>query len=243
MQSSPARFQIPEASEVSTEESLLKRKIKIFIVDDHALMRRGLTDLVNGEDDLTVCGEAEDAPGALSGVSKTSPDLLIADMSLRGSSGIELIKNIKALHSNLPILVLSMHDENIYAQRVLRAGAKAYVMKQDAADRVMQAIRKILKGEIYVSERVGSQMLQQIVQGHSPAESSPVDRLSDRELEVVQLIGRGRTTREIAKTLNVSIKTIESHRAHLKEKLDLKNATELVQFCVQWVEQENTVGH
>lgn len=220
----------------------MKRKIKIFIVDDHALMRRGLSDLVNGEDDLTVCGEAEDAPGALTGIDKTSPDLLIADMSLRGSSGIELIKNVKVLYPNLPILVLSMHDENIYAQRVLRAGAKAYVMKQEAAERVMQAIRKILKGEIYVSEKVGSQMLQQIVRGHSPTESSPVDRLSDRELEVVQLIGRGRTTREIAKVLNVSIKTIESHRAHLKEKLDLKNATELVQFCVQWVEQENAVN-
>ena len=205
-------------------------------------MRRGLADLVNNEEDLAVCGEAEDAPTALSGVSKTSPDLLIADMSLRGSSGIELIKNVKVLHPDLPILVLSMHDENIYAQRVLRAGAKAYVMKQDAAERVLQAIRKILKGEIYVSERVGTQMLQQIVRGRSPAESSPVDRLSDRELEVVQLIGRGRTTREIAKSLNVSIKTIESHRAHLKEKLDLKNATELVQFCVQWVEQENTVN-
>jgi DNA-binding NarL/FixJ family response regulator len=220
----------------------LKRKTKIFIVDDHALMRRGLTDLVNGEDDLTVCGEAEDAPGALTGIDKTSPDLVIADMSLRGSSGIELIKNVKVLYPDLPILVLSMHDENIYAQRVLRAGAKAYVMKQDAAERVMQAIRKILKGEIYVSERVGSQMLQQIVRGYSPTETSPIDRLSDRELEVVQLIGRGRTTREIAKTLNVSIKTIESHRAHLKEKLDLKNATELVQFCVQWVEQENAVN-
>lgn len=206
-------------------------------------MRRGLADLVNGEDDLTVCGEAEDAAGAMKGIDKNAPDLLIADMSLRGSSGIELIKNVKVLHPDLPVLVLSMHDENIYAQRVLRAGAKAYVMKQDAAERVMQAIRKILKGEIYVSEHVGSQMLQQIVRGHSPADSSPIDRLSDRELEVVQLIGRGRTTREIAKNLNVSIKTIESHRAHLKEKLDLKNATELVQFCVQWVEQENAVNH
>jgi len=221
----------------------LRKKIKVFIVDDHALMRRGLADLVNGEDDLTVCGEADEAPKALSGISKTAPDLVIADMSLRGSSGLELIKNVKVLRPDLPILVLSMHDENIYAQRVLRAGAKAYVMKQDAADRVLQAIRKILKGEIYVSERVGTQMLQQIVRGHSPAESSPVERLSDRELEVVQLIGRGRTTREIAGTLNVSIKTIESHRAHLKEKLDLRNATELVQFCVQWVEQENAVKH
>ncbi len=219
----------------------MKRKVKVFIVDDHALMRRGLADLINSEDDLAVCGEAEDAPKALSGVSKTSPDLLIADMSLRGSSGIELIKNVKVLYPELPILVLSMHDENIYAQRVLRAGAKAYVMKQEAADRVLQAIRKILKGEIYVSERVGTQMLQQIVRGRSPTESSPIDRLSDRELEVVQLIGRGRTTREIAQNLNVSIKTIESHRAHLKEKLDLRNATELVQFCVQWVEQENAV--
>ncbi len=228
---------------MTQELNPLKRKIKVFIVDDHALMRRGLADLVNSEEDLSVCGEAEDAPNALSGVSKTSPDLLIADMSLRGSSGIELIKNVKVLYPDLPILVLSMHDENIYAQRVLRAGAKAYVMKQEAADRVLQAIRKILKGEIYVSERVGTQMLQQIVRGRSPTESSPIDRLSDRELEVVQLIGRGRTTREIAKNLNVSIKTIESHRAHLKEKLDLKNATELVQFCVQWVEQENVAKH
>jgi DNA-binding NarL/FixJ family response regulator len=217
-----------------------QKKINIFLVDDHPLMRQGLAQLLNSEPDMAVCGEAGDAPRALKGISTKVPDLVIVDISLKGNNGIELIKNIKALYRELPILVLSMHDECIYAPRVLRAGARAYVMKQEAAEKVMVAIRRIMNGDIYVSERVADQMLHQIVNGRSSATTNPIDRLSDRELEVIQLIGQGRSTRDIASSLNVSVKTIESHRAHIKEKLNLKNATELIQFCVQWVEHENS---
>jgi DNA-binding NarL/FixJ family response regulator len=189
-----------------------------------------------------VCGEAEDAPKALQAVDRQKPDLIIVDISLRGNNGLELIKNIKALQHNVPILVFSMHDETVYAQRALRAGARAYVMKQESADKIITAIRRIMSGDIYVSNRVADQVLHQLVNGGGDPGGSPVDRLSDRELEVIQLIGRGLSTREIAASLNLSVKTIESHRAHIKEKLNLRNATELVQFSVQWVEQENAQG-
>jgi DNA-binding NarL/FixJ family response regulator len=218
------------------------KKISIFIVDDHPLVRQGLAQVINAEADMNVCGEAEDAPKALHLVNAKDPDLVIVDISLRGNNGLELIKNIKALKHNLPILVFSMHDETVYAQRALRAGARAYVMKQESADKIVLAIRRIMSGDIYVSNRVADQVLHQLVNGSGDPAGSPVDRLSDRELEVIQLIGRGLSTREIASSLNLSVKTIESHRAHIKEKLNLRNATELVQFSVQWVEQENARG-
>jgi DNA-binding NarL/FixJ family response regulator len=216
-------------------------KNAVFVVDDHPLMRQGLAQLINSEPDLLVVGEAEDAPRALKGIAAKHPDLVIVDISLQGNNGIELTKSIKALYKEVRVMVLSMHDEHIYAQRVLRAGANAYVMKQESPDRVIDAIRKTLKGDIYVSEKVGAQILHQIVTGRG-ATGSPIDNLSDRELEVIQLIGEGKSTREIASGLNVSVKTIESHRAHIKEKLGLRNAAELVQYCVQWVEQENAMG-
>ncbi len=219
----------------------VQKKHSIFLVDDHPLMRQGLTQLINSEPDLAVCGEAEDAPRALKGISTRNPELVIVDISLQGNNGIELTKSIKALYKDLRIMVLSMHDEHIYAQRVLRAGANAYVMKQESPERVIEAIRRTLNGDIYVSEKVGAQILHQIVNGRG-ATGSPIDQLSDRELEIIQLIGEGKATREIAASLNVSVKTVESHRAHIKEKLNLKNATELVQYCVQWVEQENAMG-
>ncbi len=225
----------------NAESSESSEKRAIFVVDDHPLMRQGLTQLINAEPDLFVCGEAEDAPRALNGISIKQPDLVIVDISLQGNNGIELTKSIKALYKNLRIMVLSMHDEHIYAQRVLRAGANAYVMKQEPPDRVISAIRRTLMGDIYVSEKVGAQILHQIVNGRASA-GSPIDHLSDRELEIIQLIGEGRTTREIAASLNVSVKTVESHRAHIKEKLNLRSGAELVQYCVQWVEQENAMG-
>lgn len=218
------------------------KKISIFIVDDHPLVRQGLAQIINAESDMQVCGEAEDAARALHLVQGKNPDLVIVDISLRGNNGLELIKNIKALQHNLPILVFSMHDETIYAQRALRAGARAYVMKQESADKIITAIRRIMSGDIYVSNRVADQVLHQMVNGSGDPSGSPIDRLSDRELEVIQLIGSGLSTREIAASLNLSVKTIESHRAHIKEKLNLRNATELVQFSVQWVEQENARG-
>lgn len=215
-----------------------KTKTRVFLVDDHPLVRQGIAQLIDKESDMEVCGEAEDAPDALKGIGRTNPDLVSVDISLRGYNGIELIKNIKSLYPNLPVLVLSMHEEGVYAQRALRAGALAYVMKQEAPDKVMLAIRRILNGDIYVSEKVGVQMLHQIVNGGASPNGSPIDRLSDRELEVTQLVGEGKTTREIAAFLNVSVKTIESHRANIKEKLGLKNGPELIKFCVQWVEQQ-----
>jgi len=215
-------------------------KTSVFLVDDHPLVRQGLTQIINNESDLEVTGEAADAAQALTDISKQTPDLVIADISLRGTNGLELIKNIKAVCQNIPVLVFSMHDESVYAQRALRAGARAYLMKQESAEKIVEAIRRVLSGEIYVSAKVADQVLHQIVSGASASSQNPIERLSDRELEVIQLIGKGLSTREIASNLNLSVKTIESHRAHIKEKLSLRNATELVQFCVQWVEQENT---
>ena len=212
---------------------------RIYIVDDHPLVRQGLSQVINNETDMEICGEAEDAPQAMKGVGPANPDVIIVDISLRGNNGLELIKNLKAIHENIRILVFSMHDESIYAQRALRAGAKAFVMKKESPTKVVEAIRRIITGEIYVSPSVADQVLHQIVNGPNNATStSPIDRLTDRELEVVQLIGRGLSSREVAESLNLSVKTIESHRAHVKEKLSLRNATELVQFSVQWVDRQ-----
>ena len=212
---------------------------RIYIVDDHPLVRQGLSQIINNEADMEICGEAEDAPQAMKGVGPANPDVIIVDISLRGNNGLELIKNLKAIHENIRILVFSMHDESIYAQRALRAGAKAFVMKKESPTKVVEAIRRIITGEIYVSPSVADQVLHQIVNGPNNATStSPIDRLTDRELEVVQLIGRGLSSREVAESLNLSVKTIESHRAHVKEKLSLRNATELVQFSVQWVDRQ-----
>ena len=217
-------------------------KTRIYIVDDHALIRRGLTTLINGEPDMEVCGQADDASSALQDVIKLQPDLVTVDISLKGNSGLELIKSIRAFNPKIQILVLSMHHESIYALRVLKAGARAYIMKQDVISKVVEAIRRIRSGHLYVSDEVASQMLNRLVGGESGDDTSPVAMLSDRELEIVNLIGNGMLTREIAAKLHVSVKTVETHRAHIKEKLNLRNATQLVQFCVRWVE-ENKAGN
>lgn len=214
-------------------------KTRIYIVDDHALIRRGLVTLIHAESDMEVCGEAEDAATGLRDIIKLQPDLVIADISLKGNSGLELIKNIKAFNPKIQIMVLSMHHESIYALRVLKAGARAYVMKQDVVQKVVEAIRRIRAGHLYVSDDVASQMLNRLVDGDTSDNASPVAMLSDRELEIVNLIGNGLLTREIASQLHVSVKTIETHRAHIKEKLNLRNGTQLVQFCVRWVEENN----
>lgn len=211
---------------------------KIFIVDDHPLVRQGLTQIFEKEEDLEVCGEAENSQQAMKSVGTHMPDVVVVDISLQGNNGLELIKNLKAVHEKIPILVFSMHDESTYAQRSLRAGAKAYVMKKEPPETIITAVRRVIQGEIYVSPTVADQVLHQVVNGPTNSNSSPIERLTDRELEVVQLIGRGLSTREIAENLHLSIKTIESHRAHVKEKLSLRNATELVQFSVQWVDQQ-----
>lgn len=211
-------------------------KTRIYIVDDHAMVRRGLAAMIAAESDLELCGEAGDCATATSEVSRLRPDVAVVDISLRGNSGIELIKNIRVMDPEIRIVVLSVHDESIYALRALRAGAKAYVMKLDQPGKVIDAIRKVRMGRMYVSERVGSQMLNRLTKGAEEMGDSPVAGLSDRELEVVTLIGSGLATREIAAQLHVSVKTVETHRAHIKTKINLNTGTQLVQFCVRWVE-------
>ena len=215
---------------------------RVLIVDDHPLLRKGVGQLIDQEKDLLVVGEAEDAQQAITAVENTKPDVALIDITLHGTSGIELLKNIKARFPKLKMLVLSMHDESVYAHRALRAGASGYIMKQEGPEKVLTALRKVLRGEVYLSEHLGNRMLHTLVNGHAPLPSSPVEELSDRELEVFSLIGQGHGTRPIAEKLHLSVKTIESHRAHIKEKLNLHNATELVHHAIQWVQSERALG-
>ncbi len=216
-----------------------KSAARILIVDDHPLLRQGIAELINNEPDLEVCGEAEDPHKAIDAMEKLNPDVIILDISLKGASGIELLKNIKVRFPRLLVLILSMHDESVYAHRALRAGAAGYIMKQEASEKVLVAIRKILSGEVYLSEELGSRMLNRLVGGRSSLNGSPIEELSDRELEVFGLIGQGHGTRPIAEKLHLSVKTVESHRAHIKEKLNLKSANELVHHAIQWAQSEN----
>jgi DNA-binding NarL/FixJ family response regulator len=216
-----------------------KSKAKVIIVDDHPIVRQGLAELINHEQDLTVCGYAEDAHEALGIIKKTGPDMVIVDISLKETSGMELIKDIKAQYPNLPVLALSMHDESLYAERALRAGAKGYVMKAEATENVVTAIRKVLSGQIYVSDRMAAKMVRKLVGGGPQASASAIERLSDRELEVFCLIGQGIGTRQIAERLHLSVKTIETYRAHIKEKLDLADSSELLQYAIQWVSSQD----
>lgn len=213
-----------------------KNKRTILIVEDHPIVRQGLAQMVNHEKDLTVCGAAEDPKQAVEQIELLQPELVLLDISLKGGNGIELLKNIKVRFPKTLILMLSMHDEALYAVRALRAGASGYVMKQEATEKVLTAIRHVLNGEIYLSDRMEKKMMQQLVGGRSSRTGSPLEDLSDRELEVFGLIGQGHGTRQIAEQLHLSIKTIESHRAHIKEKLNLRNANELVQHAIQWRE-------
>jgi DNA-binding NarL/FixJ family response regulator len=218
-------------------------KRTVFVVDDHPIVREGLAQMINRESDLTVCGEAQEMHGALQMIEALKPDILILDISLNGPDGLDLLKNIRARDPSLPVLILSMHDESIYAERALRAGANGYIMKQEATEKVLVALRRILSREIYVSSRVASKMLQQFVGASSTsARHSPVDDLSDRELEVLRLMGDGHGTRQIAEELHLSVKTVESYQAHLKEKLSLKNLRELVQYAIQWAITEKESG-
>ena len=211
---------------------------RILLVDDHAVVRFGIAQLVNREHDLVVCGEEEDAGHALSAVAKLKPDLVIADISLKDSSGLELMRNLKAQYPNLPILVVSTHDESIYAEIVFRAGALGYLMKGDALDKIITAIRRVLGGNIYVSDDLGARMLQAQVRGRPDLQESPIKGLSDRELEVFRLIGQWKKTSAIARELHLSVKTIEYYREQIKRKLDLKDSAALTQRATAWVRDE-----
>src|SRR5438094_5031532 len=212
---------------------------RIVIVDDHPLFRKGLDQLIHSDGDFAVCGEAENAAEAMEVIRKLNPDLAIVDLSLPGANGIELIKNIRAEFSKLPILVLSMHDESLYAVRALRAGADGYVMKHEAMANVIQAIREVFNGRPYLSPAMAAQVITKCAKKSSEGESDAVDRLSDRELEVLELIGKGNEIRQIGKLLHLSPKTVETHRAHIKEKLNLQNARQVAHFAAQWVGTRN----
>jgi DNA-binding NarL/FixJ family response regulator len=211
---------------------------RILLVDDHAVVRFGMAQLINQQNDLVVCGEEEDAAHALSAIARLKPDLVTADISLKDSSGLELMRNVKAQFNGLPVLVVSTHDESVYAEIAFRAGALGYLMKTDALDKIITAIRRVLSGNIYVSDVLAAKMLHQQVRGHPDLQQSPVKSLSDRELEVFQLIGQWKKTSDIARQLHLSIKTIEYYREQIKQKLDLNDAAELTQHATAWVQRE-----
>ena len=215
-------------------------KSRVLVVDDHPIVRQGLTLLINRESDLTVCGEAEDAHTAMQSLTATRPDILVVDISLNGPDGLDLLKNVRSRHPDLPVLILSMHDESIYAERALRAGAQGYIMKQEATEKVLVALRRILSREIYVSERIANRMLHRYIGNPSAGRPSSIADLTDRELEVFRLIGEGHSTRQIAEELHISVKTVESYQSHIKEKLSLRSARELVQHAIQWSISEKT---
>lgn len=208
---------------------------RLLVVDDHPVFRHGMQQLISRLPDVTICGEAESAPLALEAMRRTKPTVALVDVSMPGTNGIELIKLMLAEEPNLLILVVSMHDESLYALRALRAGAKGYVMKQQAMENVLDAMRKILDGGVYVSPQFSERLIFKAIHGSDSDLGSPVDKLSDRELEVLQLFGRGETTRGIAERLHLSVKTIETHRAHIKEKLGFRDAEELVKFASEWI--------
>ena len=216
----------------------LSKTYKVLVIDDHPVFRKGIVALLGEEENLTICGEAEDAMKALGAMRKFEPDIAVVDISMPGTNGIELTKSMLSERPDLKILVLSMHDETLYALRALRAGAKAYVMKAEAMDYVSEAIKKIIAGGIYVSPRFSERLVFRAVQSMDSGLGSPVDRLSDREMEVLHLLGKGFGTREIAAELHLSIKTIETHRMHIKDKLDFKDASEMVRFAIDWVSQQ-----
>jgi DNA-binding NarL/FixJ family response regulator len=214
-------------------------KHRVYLVDDHPIVRQGLIKLIEQEDGLEVCGEAGSVNAALDEIQKLGPDVVLVDISLEESNGLELIKAIDDLGLQIPTLVLSMHDESLYAEHALKAGASGYVMKQAASSTLIQAIEKVLDGQIYVSKTMSSQMLKMAFRGAGEKQRSGTDALSLRELEVFELIGRGNSTREIAEQLSLSVKTIETYRGHIKTKLQLRSGTELMQKAIRWVETES----
>lgn len=213
---------------------MLMNKKRILIVEDHPIFRLGLSELINQEEDLTVCGFAEDVNRAWHQIQDLSPDLILADITLRNSDGMEILKEINRHSKKIPVLMLSMHDELLYAERALHAGARGYVMKQEAMESVVHAIRHVLAGKIYLNDKVKEHILYHLADRAQDSGHSPINRLTDREMEVFRMIGRGLTTRQIAGNLHLSIKTIGTYRERIKEKLNVKHANELVRCAVHW---------
>jgi DNA-binding NarL/FixJ family response regulator len=213
---------------------------RVLIIDDHPLLRRGMATLIGSQPDFEICGEADHAQSGLQAMRETSPHIALVDITLPGTDGLELIKLMLAEQPKLRVLVVSMHDESLYALRSLRAGAKGYLMKAEAIEQVVAALRKISAGDLYVTPRFSERLVFRAIQSLEDGLGSPVDRLSDRELEVLRLLGKGLGTRDIAKTLHLSVKTIETHRAHIKEKLGFKEAAEMVRFAIDWAVHEES---
>jgi DNA-binding NarL/FixJ family response regulator len=212
---------------------------RVFIVDDHTMFREGLRQLIDREPGLVVCGDAADAEEAMKALRPARPDVVLVDISLSGASGIDLIKSIKSEWEDLPVLVVSMHDESLYAERALRAGAMGYVMKHEPAKTVKAAIYRVLGGDMYLSEKMSSSVINRLVRGQSDKPKSPIEMLSDRELEVFRLLGQGQGVRLIAEQLEVTIPTVNSFRNRIKEKLGLKSSTEVMLHAIQWVQDEH----
>ncbi len=215
----------------------------IFLVDDHPLVREWLSNLINQQPDLVVCGEAETGPQAREQVARLQPEIAVVDISLKDSSGIELIKDLRQISPGTAVVVLTMHEESHYAERALRAGAKGYVIKRDTTRRIITAIRQVLEGQTWLSETIATALASQLVAGNGPAPTSPAEQLSDRELEVFELLGQGRGTRQIAETLHVSVKTVQAYCARIKEKLNLASATELLREAVRSYESRRPGSH
>jgi DNA-binding NarL/FixJ family response regulator len=215
-------------------------KHRIMIVEDHPVFRMGLCELINQEDDMVVCGEVDDAGKAFEEIPRIKPDMVIVDISLKGRDGIDLVREVKRYYKDLPMLVLSMHDESRFAERSLVAGAKGYIMKRETSSSIVEAVRCVLNGKIYLSEKIKGELLDRFATGGHPCVGTPVHKLTDRELEVFQLLGRGLSTNEIAKKLNLSVKTIGTYRERIKEKLNLRHASELIRHAMLWVEKEPT---
>lgn len=214
-------------------------KSRVFIVDDHAMFREGLRQLIEYDTRLTVCGDAPDAATALDGVRQSNPDVVIVDITLADSSGLDLVKSLRNEHEDLPVLVVSMHEESLYAERALRSGAMGYVMKNEPAKTVTAAIHSVLRGEMYLSRKMASSVISKFMRGETEKPMSPLETLSDGELEVFRMLGQGKGTRQIAQDLGVSIPTIQSFRNRIKVKLQLKTAPELVLHAINWVQSES----
>jgi DNA-binding NarL/FixJ family response regulator len=211
---------------------------KVFIVDDHPVFRDGLVRIAAAIPGLVVCGEADNARDAFDAISKLNPDLVLMDINLPGKSGLELLQDVHAMQPELPVLVISMHDEQLYAERVLRAGGRGYIMKQEGPDKMREAITKVLSGQVYASERTAAAILDALSRPRSSASTSTIGKLTDRELEILRLSGQGKDNRAIAQELHISLKTVDTHRGHIKEKLGLKNGTELIHYAVRWVGEQ-----
>lgn len=238
MKSTPKKSPARTISATSPGSPAVRRQV--LVIDDHPFMRAGLTQLIDRQSDLQICGEAGNPSEAMQVLKRCRPDLVLSDLTMPGRSGLEFIKDLTAAQTGLSILVVSMHDEAIYAERALRAGARGYIMKEAGGENLLAAIRQILRGEIYVSAKMAAQLLENVSARRPRSSQSPIEKLSDREFEIFQLIGQGNSTRAIADQLHLSSKTVDVHRSHIKDKLELRDSTELVRHAIRWWETQGT---